>query len=92
MRGFFPMSRGGLLCIGLLLLFALVSFLPFTREVHVAGMALLGWLMAALMVLSPAIALLRLRAARRRDRPPPAVPIRRNASPPSPGSTKTPES
>jgi hypothetical protein len=40
------------------LAFAFLSFLPVTREVQVAGMALLGWLMAALMLLSPAVALL----------------------------------
>lgn len=69
MRPFFPMPRGDLLTIVGLVLFALLSFVPFTREVHIGGMALLGWLMAALMVISPLVALARLRRPRR---PPPA--------------------
>jgi hypothetical protein len=35
--------------------------LPFDmQEIQISGMALFGWLMAALMILSPAIALIRL--------------------------------
>lgn len=65
MRSFFPIPRGDLLTIVGLLLFALLSFLPVTREVELGGMALLGWLMAALMVASPLLALWRLRRRRR---------------------------
>ena len=60
MSNFFPMSRGDLLFIVTLLVFAVVSFLPWSRDVEWAGMAMLGWMMAILMVLSPTIALLRL--------------------------------
>ena len=42
----------------LLLVFSAVSFLPWWREIHVAGLSLFGWWMAALMVLSPLVALL----------------------------------
>jgi hypothetical protein len=48
-----------------LLLFSAVTFLPVWREVEIGGMVVFGWLMAALMVLSPAVALL---AFRRRHR------------------------
>jgi hypothetical protein len=41
-----------------LLLFSVVSFLPWWRDLEVGGLAAFGWLMAALMVLSPALALL----------------------------------
>ena len=37
--------------------FSVVSFLPPWRTLEIAGMAVFGWLMAALMVLSPALAL-----------------------------------
>ena len=67
MRQFFPMSRGDLLFIIVLLIFAVVSFLPWSRESSWGGMAMLGWMMAALMVLSPAIALFRLRGQRHRS-------------------------
>ncbi len=67
MSNFFPMSRGDLLFVVTLLLFALVSFLPWSRDAEWAGMAMLGWMMAALMVLSPAIALVRLFREKRRD-------------------------
>ena len=59
-KDFFPLSRGDAAFILGLLAFAVVAFLPAVREVEWAGMSLLGWMMAALMVLSPTIALLRL--------------------------------
>ena len=61
MSGFFRLPKGDLLYIVALLLFALVAFLPWSRQTTWGGMAALGWLMAALMVLSPLIALARLR-------------------------------
>ncbi len=67
MNGFFPMRRGDVVYLVLVIVFAVVSLLPWAREVDVGGMVLLGWLMAALMVLSPVIALVRI-ARERRER------------------------
>ncbi len=61
MSNFFPMPRGDRWYILAILLFAVVSFLPWSHSIQVAGMALFGWLMAALMVVAPVVALLRLR-------------------------------
>ena len=58
---FFPMPRGDRWYILAILLFAVVSFLPWSHSIQVAGMALFGWLMAILMVVAPVVALLRLR-------------------------------
>lgn len=57
MSSFFHMPRREISYLSFLCLFSAASFLPVWREIHVAGMALFGWLMAALMVLSPALAL-----------------------------------
>lgn len=67
-RGFFPMSRGDLAFLVLILAWAVVGLLPWAREAELGGVALLGWLMAGLMVLSPAVALGRILLARRRRR------------------------
>ena len=67
-RGFFPMSRGDLAFLVLILAWAVVALLPWARETELGGVALLGWLMAGLMVLSPAVALGRILLARRRRR------------------------
>ncbi len=61
MSNFFPMPRGDRWYILAILLFVVVSFLPWSHSIQVAGMALFGWLMAALMVVAPVVALLRLR-------------------------------
>jgi hypothetical protein len=60
MSSFFPMPRGDRWFLLTIIIFSIISFLPWTQKMHVAGMALLGWLMAALMILSPTIALIRL--------------------------------
>ena len=57
MKSFFPMARGEKLTLVILLLYSAVSFLPFWSTFEVAGMVVFGWLMAALMVISPALAL-----------------------------------
>ena len=67
MPSFFPMPAGDRWYLLAVLIFALVSFLPWTRHIQLAGMALFGWLMAALMVFSPAIALIRLLLHSRRS-------------------------
>ena len=69
MGQFFPMRGDEAATLAFLLVFAGLAFVPQWREVEVAGVALFGWWMAALMVLSPALALwivLRGRARRRR--------------------------
>ena len=60
MKSFFPMSRGDVCFMVALLALVVVSFLPWTRNAQWAGMSMLGWMMALLMVLSPTIALTRL--------------------------------
>ena len=62
MSNFFPLPRGDRWYIVALLVFAAVSFLPWSHTIDVAGMALFGWLMAGLMVLAPVVALFWLRA------------------------------
>jgi len=56
-------ERGFLL---VLLTLGALSFLPWWRTIHVAGMSLFGWWMAALMVLSPVGALVVFVLERRR--------------------------
>lgn len=57
MKSFFPIGRGEAAALVFLILFSAFSFLPLWRTLEVAGMAAFGWLMAALMVISPALAL-----------------------------------
>ncbi len=57
MKSFFPMRRGEVATLLSLVLFAAFSFIPAWRTIELGGMAVFGWLMAALMVVSPAIAL-----------------------------------
>ena len=65
-RHFFPMARGERSALLFLILFSAVCFLPVWRSLEVAGMALTGWLLAALMVVSPILTLWVVRSARRR--------------------------
>ncbi len=58
LKSFFPMERVEALALAFLVAFSVISFLPVWRGAEIAGMAVFGWLMAALMVLSPALALL----------------------------------
>lgn len=67
MKDFFPMSRGDLCFLVALLALAVVSFLPWIRDAQWAGMSMLGWMMALLMVLSPTVALVRVIGERRRS-------------------------
>lgn len=60
------MGRGEAATLVFLILFSAFSFLPLWRTVEVAGMATFGWLMAALMVVSPALALTLFLAKKRR--------------------------
>ncbi|MDH5565485.1 MAG: hypothetical protein OEY15_02325 [Myxococcales bacterium] len=65
-RHFFPMARGEAFALVFLLLFSAVCFLPVWRQLEVVGMALSGWGMAALMVISPVLTLWVFRSGRRR--------------------------
>jgi membrane protein YqaA with SNARE-associated domain len=51
------MPRGEAYVLLFLVVFSAVSFLPVWREVEFFGMAAFGWFMAALMVISPTLAL-----------------------------------
>jgi hypothetical protein len=66
-RSFFPMARGERAVLLFLILFSAVSFLPMWRSLDVAGMALSGWMMAALMVISPILTLWLFGRGRRRS-------------------------
>jgi hypothetical protein len=54
----FPMGRIEALALTILILFSIVSFLPVWRDIQLAGMSVFGWLMAALMLISPVLMLL----------------------------------
>lgn len=60
MSNFFPMPSGDRWFLLTIIIFSVISFLPWMQEIKISGMALFGWMMAALMILSPAIALIRL--------------------------------
>ena len=66
MKSFFSMERGESVALAFLLVFSAITFLPVWREVEAGGMVLFGWLMAALMVLSPALAIFMFVYGRRR--------------------------
>ena len=57
MKGFFPMRGAELAVLGFLVFFSILSFLPVWRTVEVFGMAVFGWLMVVLMLISPVLAL-----------------------------------
>ncbi len=59
------MARGERFTLLLLILFSAVSFLPIWRSFEILGMALSGWMMAALMVVSPILTLWVFRCRRR---------------------------
>ena len=61
MKQFFPMGKGEIPVLAFLIAFAVISFLPIWRTIEIGGMAVFGWLMAALMVVSPVLTLLVLR-------------------------------
>lgn len=57
MRQFFSMRRGEMAALLFLVAFSAFSFLPVWRRIEVAGMAVFGWLMVALMLISPVLTL-----------------------------------
>ena len=56
-KNLFPMARAERSVLVFLILFSVGAFLPIWRSIEVAGMALTGWLMAALMLISPIVTL-----------------------------------
>lgn len=57
MSSFFPMHRREAATLAFLIAFAAFAFVPAWRTAELWGMAVFGWLIAALMVLSPTLAL-----------------------------------
>lgn len=57
MKSFFPLKRTEGATLVFLIAFAAFAFIPSWRTVEVGGMAVFGWLIAALMLISPALAL-----------------------------------
>jgi len=57
MKSFFPMRRGEAATLAFLIAFAAFAFIPAWRTTELWGMAVFGWLIAALMVVSPTLAL-----------------------------------
>ncbi len=70
MKSFLPMRRREGATLVFLIAFAAFAFVPAWRTVEFGGMAVFGWLIAALMLVSPAVTLF---AFRRRDRNPAAA-------------------
>ena len=66
-NSFFPMPKGEKLALVFLIVFSGQAFLPVWRASEVAGMVLFGWIMAALMVVSPILTLWVFRRGRRRE-------------------------
>jgi len=58
MKQFFSMDRREARLLVFLYGMAVISFLPVWRNVEIGGMALFGWLLVAMMIVSPALALL----------------------------------
>jgi len=56
-KAFFALGPGEAAALVILILFSALSFLPLWRKLEVAGMAVFGWLMATLMLISPALML-----------------------------------
>ena len=57
MRQFFSMRKSEAAALLFLVAFSALSFLPVWRRLEVAGMAVFGWLMVALMLISPILTL-----------------------------------
>jgi hypothetical protein len=64
-RHFYPMARRERAALVFLIVFAALAFLPVWRTREALGMALFGWWMAALMLISPLVTLFAVRSRRR---------------------------
>ena len=58
MKQFFPMGRSEARLLVFLYGMAVIFFLPVWRNLEIGGMAVFGWLLVAMMIVSPALALL----------------------------------
>ena len=58
MKQFFSMRREESAALLFLIAFSAFSFLPVWRRVEIGGIAVFGWLMTALMLISPVLTLL----------------------------------
>lgn len=58
MKALFPMRREEAAALLFLIGFSAFSFLPVWRRVEIGGIAAFGWLMMALMLVSPVLTLL----------------------------------
>lgn len=67
MKYCFQMERSEAAVLLFLILYSALAFLPVWRTIEVAGMVVFGWLMAALMVISPALTLVVFMAKRHRE-------------------------
>ncbi|MDE2866921.1 MAG: hypothetical protein OXR05_17770 [Gemmatimonadota bacterium] len=57
MKPFFPMVRREGATLVFLISFAAFAFIPAWRDLEIGGMAVFGWLIAALMLISPTVTL-----------------------------------
>lgn len=57
MKDFFSMQRGEAAALLFLVAFSAFSFLPVWRRIEIGGIAVFGWLMIALMLISPVLTL-----------------------------------
>ena len=57
MKHFFPMVHREGATLVFLIAFAAFAFIPVWRDLEVGGMAVFGWLIAALMLVSPTVTL-----------------------------------
>ena len=57
MKTFFPMVRREGATLAFLIAFAAFAFIPAWRDIEFGGMAVFGWLIAALMLISPTVTL-----------------------------------
>ncbi len=67
MKSLFPMRRSEVAALLFLIAFSGFSFLPVWRRIEIAGIAVFGWLMIALMLISPVLTLFVFLRAERRD-------------------------
>ena len=61
MKQFFSMRKSEKIVLPILITYAAISFLPVWRTIEIGGMAMFGWLMATLMLISPILTIIALR-------------------------------